>query len=292
EVVKHLMDWDLLAQYFSSYGRNIADILIVAFLIYQVYRRISHTRAVPVIIGFFLLFAMSYIARLLHLDTLRTVFDVISGYLVIALIVVLQQELRRFFYQLGQTKWYRAFVATQQVNVEEILSASTQMAEEKIGALIVLVNKQSLAQLVDGGIELDAILTRELLVSIFYEGNPLHDGAVIIEGERIVSAANYLPLSNSSQLKRTMGARHRSGLGISEESDAFVIIVSEEKGRISVCFLGNLKENINAVELKSLLGAFNANRLEEEWKLLFEKDISSASDPSGLKKKNRKGKNS
>lgn len=282
-----MLDPKIILDYALQYGRVLVDIGIVSVLVYQVYRRISHTRAIPVLSGVGMLLLLSYAARIMRLDTLSVLFDWISAYLIIAVIVVLQPELRRLFYQLGQTNWYKTFVATQQVNVEEILNATVTMAEEKIGALMVLVNKNNLSQLVEGGIPIEGELTRELLISIFYEGNPLHDGAVLIEGEKIISAANYLPLSNSNQLKRTAGARHRSGLGISEESDALVIIVSEEKGKISVCYSGTMQENINPVQLKSLLSAFNTNRLDEEWDLLFTKG-SRKDLPETPKKKNTK----
>lgn len=259
------MNWEYLA----TYVKDGVDVLLVTFLIYQAYRLLNHTRAIPVVVGLFFLLGVSLFARFFELETLAWLFENLSNYLVIGAIVILHPELRRMFSRIGQTHWYKSFVPTQQIPVEEIHQATMQMAEDKIGALMVLVQKIGLKQLTEGGIPLEARLGREILVSIFYNGNPLHDGAVIIEGGQVSSAATYLPLSTSSQLKRTHGARHRSGLGISEESDALAIMVSEEKGRVSVAYLGRLRENIDSIQLKSILMAFNANRMSEEWESLF-----------------------
>lgn len=256
---------------FLQFGiKDMFDILIVTILIYQVYRLLSRTRAIPVLIGLTLIFVLSIISRFFALHTVGWLFDVLSNFLIIAMIVALQPELRRLFYNLGQIGWIRSLVSVNQLPVDDILSAVTQMGEDKTGALLVIVNKIGLRQLVEGGIVLQAKISRELLMSIFFEKNPLHDGAVIIQGGNIVSAACYLPLSSSDQLKRTHGARHRAGLGISEESDALSIIVSEEKGWISVAFMGELREKLDGQALKNLLYAFNANRLEDEWENLFQ----------------------
>ncbi|MES0488586.1 MAG: diadenylate cyclase CdaA [Leptospirales bacterium] len=249
--------------------RNAIDILLVAFITYQIIRLLRHTRATPVFIGLALLLTVSVISRILQLETVNWIFESISGYILIAMIVILQPELRRIFYTIGQTRWYRLLFQTREVPVDEIYQAGMQLSEVKTGALFVLVNKIGLKHISEGGIAIDAKLTKELLVSIFYGQNPLHDGAIIIEGNQILSAATYLPLSNSDQLKKTHGARHRAGLGISEESDCLALVVSEEKGWITACYLGEMKEKVDHVKLKSLLMAFNSDRLSEEWNTLF-----------------------
>ncbi len=246
-------------------GRAWVDIALVAFLLYQVYRLVAQSRAVPILIGLLLFILLSPVSRFLRLETLGYIFEIFSNFLVIAVIVTLQPELRRMFYQLGQAGWVRSFMTGYQIPVEEISTAVQTFAEQKTGALLVLVNKTGLKQLSESGIPLHARLSRELLLAIFYEKNPLHDGAVIIEGMTVASAATYLPLSSSTQLKRTHGARHRAGLGITEESDALSIIVSETTGHISCCFLGEMRENVDVNTLKSFLTAFNGNRLNEEW---------------------------
>lgn len=247
--------------------RTYLDILLVAFLLYQLYRLIASSRAIPILVGLLLFLLMSPLSRFLQLETLSFIFDIISNFLIIAVIVTLQPELRRMFYRLGQASWIRNFMTGYQIPVEEIFSAVEQMAKNKTGALLVLVNKMGFEHKAESGILLQARLSRELLLSIFYEHNPLHDGAVIIEGSMVVSAASYLPLSSSTKLKKTHGARHRAALGITEESDAFSIVVSESTGLISCCFLGDFVEGVELNMLKALLSAFNQDRLTEEWEL-------------------------
>lgn len=249
--------------------RDILDILLVTFLLYQLYRLISRSRALPVVWGLLIILMLIPVASILHLETLKWIFDLIADFIIIAVIVSLQPELRRLFYRIGQARWYRSLVPIQQVPVEEISQAVQQLAEEKTGALIVIVNRIGLRQLMEAGIMLRANISRELLLSIFYGENPLHDGAVLIEGNSILSAASYLPMSSSTQLKRTHGARHRAGLGISEESDALVIVVSEEKGYITLAHQGELVEKADISDVKSVLMAFNSSRVEEEWERLF-----------------------
>jgi len=253
----------------ASVVRNIIDIFLVFIFIYYIYKLIRHTRATPVIMGMTILFVISIVSKFLKLETVTWIFEGFSAYVLIAIIVILQPELRRLFYRLGETRLYRLLFQTRNVPIEEILQACQQMMEDKTGALMVIVNHIGLRHLAEGGIPLQANLTRELLISIFYGENPLHDGAVIIEGSQVISAATYLPLSTSNQLKKTHGARHRAGLGISEESDALSIVVSEEKKKISLCYMGEIRENVDPVKLKSLLTAFNNDRLNNEWQSQF-----------------------
>ncbi|MCS6985191.1 MAG: diadenylate cyclase CdaA [Leptospiraceae bacterium] len=241
------------------------DILLVAFLLYQIYRLVASSRAIPILVGLLLFLLLSPISRFLQLETLSFIFDIFSNFLIIAVIVTLQPELRRMFYRMGQASWIRQFMTLYQIPVDEILSSLQHFSETKTGALLVLVNKTGLQHLAESGIVLQAKLSRELLMSVFYEQNPLHDGAVIIEGHTITSAGVYLPLSTSAKLKKTHGARHRAAVGITEESDALAIVVSETTGKVSCAFMGELAEAVDINVLKSLLSAFNADRLAEEW---------------------------
>ncbi|MDH4199276.1 MAG: diadenylate cyclase CdaA [Spirochaetia bacterium] len=250
-------------------ARDAVDIFLVALFIYYIYKLIRHTRATPVIIGMTILFIVSVFSRLLKLETVTWIFEGFSAYVLIAIIVILQPELRRLFYRLGETRIYRLLFQTRNVPIEEILQACQQMQEEKTGAILVIVNHIGLRHLAEGGIQIQAALSKELLISIFYGENPLHDGAVLIEGQQIISAATYLPLSSSSQLRKTHGSRHRAALGVSEDSDAFCIVVSEQNKKISVCYMGEIKEGIDSVRLKSLLSSFNSDKLTEEWQSQF-----------------------
>ena len=145
-----------------------------------------------------------------QLETLSWLFDSISAYFVIAILVVLQPELRRLFYQIGQARWYRTLIQVQQVPVDEIATAIKQMSDAKCGAIMAIVNKVGLKQYSESGVQISGRVSREFLVSIFYGKNPLHDGAVVIEGQNVTAAACYLPMSTSSEVKRSYGARHRA----------------------------------------------------------------------------------
>ncbi|HNA80270.1 MAG TPA: diadenylate cyclase CdaA [Turneriella sp.] len=248
--------------------RDLLDILLVTLVVYYGYRLVRQSRAVPILGGVAIFLALTFISHRAQLETLSWLFDSISAYFVIGILVVLQPELRRLFYQIGQARWYRTLIQVQQVPVDEITSACKQISENKFGALIAIVSKVGLRQYSESGVQLGGRVSRELLNSIFFGKNPLHDGAVIIEGQNIVAAACYLPMSASNEIKRSYGARHRAALGLSEDSDALVIVVSETNGKIALAFLGEVKENIDQARLRKILIAFNQNQLSEEWKAL------------------------
>ncbi|MBV6493065.1 MAG: Cyclic di-AMP synthase CdaA [Turneriella sp.] len=249
-------------------AKDIFDILLVTLVVYYGYRLIRQSRAVPILGGVALFLALSVLSHRVQLETLSWLFDSISAYFVIAIILVLQPELRRLFYQIGQARWYRTFIRVQQIPVDEIGGAVKQMSDAKCGALIVLVNKVGLKQFAESGVQIAGSVSKELLVSIFYGKNPLHDGAVIIEGGLVNAAACYLPMSTSREVKRAHGARHRAALGLAEDSDALIIVVSETNGKVSLAFLGGMKENIDQARLRKILIAFNQNTLVEEWRAL------------------------
>ena len=253
--------------------RTFIDMGFIFILIYVSYKFLKNTRAIPVIVGLLILMLISAIAKKTNMATLVWAFESLSGYFIIAFLVALQPEIRKVLYRLGEVGWVPTFFRAHSMNVDEIIDAISQMKEDKTGALIVFTNSISLAQHIEGGVELHARISKELLLSIFYGENPLHDGAVIIQNNRILLAATYLPMSNSSQLKRTHGARHRAGLGISEETDSFVIIVSEQRRKVSVAFLGILLENIDFIELKNILTIFSNGTLKEKWTDLSSKRL-------------------
>lgn len=248
--------------------RDFLDILLVALVVYYGYRLVRQSRAVPILGGVAIFLALTFVSHRAQLETLSWLFDSISAYFVIGILVVLQPELRRLFYQIGQARWYRTLIQVQQVPVDEIISACKQISESRSGALLAIVNKVGLRQYSESGVQVAGRVSRELLSAIFFGKNPLHDGAVILEGQNVLAAACYLPMSTSTEIKRSYGARHRAALGLSEDSDALVIVVSETNGRISLAFLGEVRENIDPARLRKILVAFNQNRLSDEWKNL------------------------
>lgn len=248
--------------------RDILDIVLVTLVVYYGYRLVRQSRAVPILGGVALFLALTFISHRTQLETLSWLFDSISAYFVIGILVVLQPELRRLFYQIGQARWYRTLIQVQQVPVDEIVTAVKQMSDAKCGAIMAIVNKVGLKQYSESGVQISGRLSREFILSIFYGKNPLHDGAVVIEGQNIIAAACYLPMSTSAEIKRSYGARHRAALGLSEDSDALIVVVSETNGKVSLAFLGEMKEGFDPARLRKILIAFNQNMLVEEWKAI------------------------
>lgn len=230
------------------------DIAIVAYLIYRVLLLLRGTRAVRVALGLLLVFVVYSVARLLDLQTLDWLLSAIFGYIVFAIIVLFQSELRRVLAMLGQTRIFRGFTSeTPRDAIDDIVAASTAMAAERRGALIVFERGVGLRNYVDQGIQLDAVISYDLLFSIFHTELPLHDGAVIVQGDRIAAASCFLPLTTNPRLSRELGSRHRAAIGISEETDALALIVSEESGTISIALDGQLTRRLDAATLRKRL---------------------------------------
>ena len=270
-------------EYIKSFGTYIstiewqdyAEIIIIAVLLYYMMRWMHNTRAWSLMKGLVVILVFIIIANVFHMDTILWLSSNILQFAVIALIVVLQPELRKALETLGKSNIIGGlFYFVQQSNymmtlseksIDEIARACYLMGEEKTGALIVIENQESLSRVDESGIKVDAEITSQLLLNIFKKNTPLHDGAVTIRHNRISCATCYLPLTSSMSLSKEFGTRHRAGLGISEESDAVVIIVSEETGRISVARDGELERNLSETSLKRLLmHAFGENNEEAE----------------------------
>ena len=270
-------------EYLKSFGTYIstiewqdyAEIIIIAVLLYYMMRWMHNTRAWSLMKGLVVILIFIIIANVFHMDTILWLSSNILQFAVIALIVVLQPELRKALETLGKSNIIGGlFYFVQQSNymmtlseksIDEIARACYLMGEERTGALIVIENQESLSRVDESGIKVDAEITSQLLLNIFKKNTPLHDGAVTVRHNRISCATCYLPLTSSMSLSKEFGTRHRAGLGISEESDAIVIIVSEETGRISVARDGQLERNLSETSLKRLLmHAFGENNEEAD----------------------------
>lgn len=233
---------------------SVVDILLVAFLIYQFLLIIRGRRAVYVLFGILIL-AITYIVSIFaKLELLRTILATLAPYTPIALIVMFQAELRRMLARLGR----RPFLGVSQLErrelMQEVLLAVNHLAQHKTGALIVLERKMGLRTFIESGVSLDAAISRDLLLAIFHPGGSLHDGAVIIQGDRIAAAACFLPLTTNPLLSTELGTRHRAALGITEESDCVAVVVSEETGRVSVAAFGEIEIDVSLERLEQLLG--------------------------------------
>ena len=243
---------------------DILDIIIVAFLFYRIYLLIKGTRALQMFIGLFLLITVSFIAQWLNLNALNWILSSLKTVWVIAFVILFQPELRKALTQLGQNRIIGMFLKVEgSGTVSEIVKASHQLSQRGLGALIVIERDLGLRNYIETGTPLDARVTSELLVTIFTPPGPLHDGAVIVEKNRVLAAGCILPLSQNPRLSRSMGTRHRAGLGLSEESDAIVIIVSEETRMISLAIGGKLKRKLDINTLRNDLVSLIGIKSEE-----------------------------
>ncbi len=230
---------------------GLIDILVVAFLVYQALMVVRGTRAGHILIGILIMMSLYGLAVWAGLEALRSLLSFIVPYLGLAIIVLFQSEIRRTLARLGRKRWF-GFGADfwKPESVNEILMAIEDLAASKTGALIVLERDIGLRTFIESGVLLEARITRDLLLSIFQTGLPLHDGAVIIQKDRIAAAACFLPLTTSPALSRTLGTRHRAAIGVTEETDCLSIVVSEETGRISVAAFGELVQGLSSADVQ------------------------------------------
>lgn len=228
----------------------IIDILIVSFLLYKIYILLSRTRAMQLLFTIFLILIFDVISKQLHLDTVSWIIRNLSAYLVFGIIVLLQPELRRLLGEIGNMPLFNWLNPKEVRSLDKIIEAIIELSENKVGSIICILQEIRPEYILERSVKLDALISKELLLSIFYKENPLHDGAVIIENNRIVAAACFLPVSNSPLLKTTHGARHRAAMGMAEETDAIVLVTSEETGKISIMYNGQMFSPIRKEELK------------------------------------------
>lgn len=233
---------------------DLIDILIVAFLIYQLLQFIRGTHAVQMALGALVLVLLYWLSQLLHLETVNWLLRTFMPYLVFGIIVVFQSEIRKVLAQLGKTPLPGVFGSprTEEV-IDEVVLAATTLAAQRTGAIVVVERDMGLRSYIETGIALDAYVTYDLLISIFNPGTPLHDGAVIIQGNRVAAAACFLPLTVNPQLSRELGSRHRAAIGVTEDTDALAVVVSEETGVISLVVGGRIRRELDAASLKSAL---------------------------------------
>ena len=233
---------------------DVFDILIVAFLIYQLLQFIRGTHAVQMALGALVLVLLYWLSQLLHLETVNWLLRTFMPYLVFGIIVVFQSEIRKVLAQLGKTPLPGVFGSprTEEV-IDEVVLAATTLATQRTGAIVVVERDMGLRSYIETGIALDAYVTYDLLISIFNPGTPLHDGAVIIQGNRVAAAACFLPLTVNPQLSRELGSRHRAAIGVTEDTDALAVVVSEETGVISLVVGGRIRRELDGASLKSAL---------------------------------------
>jgi len=233
---------------------DVLDILLVAFIVYELLQFIRGTHAVQIALGGLVLVVLYWGSVLFNLQTVNWLLRTFLPFLVFGIIVVFQAEIRKGLAHLGRTPFLGGAARRRQEEiVDEVVLATTTLAAEHTGAIIVLEREMGLRSYIETGIALDAVVTYDLLVSIFHPATPLHDGAVVIQGNRVAAAACFLPLTVNPELSRTLGSRHRAAIGLSEDTDALAIVVSEESGLISVVEGGRIRRGLDGPALKQAL---------------------------------------
>lgn len=263
---------------FSTYRTTISagdilEILIIACLVYYILAWMKTTRAWQLLKGLIVICVVLLLAFIMDMSTILWLAQNLLSFAVIAIVVVMQPELRHALEELGKKNFLPSGVFSDaskreqehfsEKTINEIVKASFEMGRAKTGALIVIEQNESLRDYERTGIEVDGIVTSQLLINIFEHNTPLHDGAVIVRGNRITSATCYLPLSDNLGLSKELGTRHRAGVGVSEATDSLTVIVSEETGKVSVAYEGRLERGLSADELKARLQQI-LNRKEED----------------------------
>ena len=234
---------------------DILDIVIVAVLIYEFLKLIRGTRAVQMALGSVLVLLLFYVSRLAPLQTVNWLIRNLLVYVGFAAIVIFQSDIRRALANLGRAPFFRYFTRAETVDemIEEVSVAATMLASKRVGAIIAIEREIGLRNYIESGIPLDAAVTYDLLVTIFQPGSPLHDGAALIQEGRVAAAACFLPLTVNPKLDRDLGTRHRAAIGLTEESDSVAVVVSEERGEISVAVDGHIERNFTGDSLRARL---------------------------------------
>ena len=245
--------------------KDIIDIILVALMLYYIYRLMKESRSLNIFVGIMLFVLIwLFVSQILEMKLLGAILDKLVSVGVIALIVIFQEDIRKFLYEIGSQKGIRRlvlFLKTNKNNNKEvdketimpIVMACMSMSKKYIGALIVIQRGVPLTDIVDTGERIDANVNQRLIENIFFKNSPLHDGAMIVSAKRIEAAGCILPVSHSLDIPKELGLRHRAAMGISQNSDAISIVVSEETGRISVAIKGEFKLRLSAEELESIL---------------------------------------
>ena len=241
---------------------DLLDIAIVSFIFYEFLKLIRGTRAVQMAAGSLLIVGLFYLSRLVPLQTVNWMIRNMLVYVAFAAIVIFQSDIRRALAHFGQAPFFRYFNRQEAANetIEELVVAATMLSSQRTGAIIAIEREIGLRNYIESGIPIDATLTYDLLVTIFQTGSPLHDGAVIVQEDRIAAAACFLPLSVNPRVSRELGTRHRAAIGLTEENDAVAIVVSEERGHIALATNGRIERGLSADDLRERLATLVMQR--------------------------------
>ncbi len=256
---------------FNIRWQDIVEVIIISFLLYQIMAWMKHTKVWLLMKGIIIIIAFILLALIFKMHTIIWIVEHVLSIAVTAIIVILQPELRHALEELGRKSFVTNLLTFERPTderfsdktVNDLVKASFEMGKVKTGALMVIEQNVLLTEYERTGIEVDGLISSQLLINIFEHNTPLHDGAVIIRGNRVVSATCYLPLSDNMGISKELGTRHRAGVGISEVTDALTIIVSEETGHVSVTYEGQLYRNLDANELREKISMIQNKETED-----------------------------
>lgn len=245
-----------MQEYFQglSWIKDVVDIVIVWYVIYRIILLVRGTRAAQMLVGLAVVIIAFIISQSLELNTLYWILDNFLSSIILIIIVIFQHDIRRALSQFGRNPFLGPRISSLEAEViEEIMKASTSLASKRIGALIVIGRKVGLKEYIESGVEIDSLVTKELILSIFLPYSPIHDGAIIVQEGRIIAAGCFLPLTVNPNVSKELGTRHRAAIGMSEETDALVVVISEEAGRISLAIDGSMVSNLDGPSLRERL---------------------------------------
>jgi len=245
--------------------QDVLDILLVAFIIYEIILFIRGTRAVQMVAGLAILVVFYFMAREVGLQTLHWLLGTFLSSFFLLVVIIFQDDIRRALMQVGRTPFLKADTATLQI-LEEVVRSAVSLSNKGIGGLIALEREAGLKDYLESGVPIDARVSREILLSIFYPTSPIHDGAVVIRNGRISHAGCFLPLSTNPFLSKKLGTRHRAAVGLTEHTDAVVVVVSEETGTISVAIDSKITRDLDAATLRNMLqGIWSEAKDGRQW---------------------------
>jgi len=243
---------------------DVTDILILAYLIYQLILLIKGTRAVQMMTGVVLIISAYFVAGILQLETVQRFLGYLLYWIPFAVIVIFQNTIRRALSRFGRNPFFHMMSRPQsEALINELVLAATSLSSRRIGGLVIIEREQGLRNYIETGITVDALLSYDLILSIFSPGSPLHDGAIVVQDGRIRAASCFLPLTSHPTLSKEFGTRHRAAIGVTEETDAVAIVISEERGTVSIAFEGRIIEDVDAIHLRDLLKDHMGVRLKE-----------------------------
>ncbi|MGL1890251.1 MAG: diadenylate cyclase CdaA [Spirochaetaceae bacterium] len=253
------LNWIIDYWFIKDVLRPLIDIAIITFILYQVYKILVQTKTVHLVKGMLSMFLLFLFALMFQIDTVLWVMRNLTQVIMMAIVVVFQPELRKIFNKIGISGLFNLRARVSSNNVESAVSAAHILADRRRGALIVFSRSMNLKGIIETGTTINADVTASLIISLFEYDTPLHDGAIVIGGNKIIAAGCFLPLSKQDDIKQSFGTRHRAALGLSEESDSIVLIASEETGALSIAYDSNIYYNLPVDEVTSIINKIQSS---------------------------------